>query len=143
MKTIPNSPNILYVVSACAGQLLPQQLDLCLHNIIHIIGRVLVPYLLIELFPAENLSGIACKAEQQIKLLAGELEIPPVEQHLPGLWINHKVFTKGQRIADFLLGFEVAIELHKRLCLGKTFLQRIGWPMYAWAPACSTFNRST
>lgn len=64
METIADSPNIFYVVPACAGQLLPQQLDLCLHDIIHIIGRVLVPYLLIELLPAENLSGVACKAKQ-------------------------------------------------------------------------------
>ena len=109
METIPNAPNILYVVPACGGQLLPQQLYLCLYNIIHIVGRMFIPYLLIELLPAENLSGVACKAEQQIKLLAGELEIAPVEQHLPGLRINHKVFAKGQRIADLPLGFKFTI----------------------------------
>ena len=109
MEAITYAPNILYVVPACAGQLLPQQLDLCLYNIIHIVSRVLVPYLFVELRPAENLSGVACKTEQQIKLLAGELEIPPVEQHLPGLRINHKIFAKGQRIADLPLGFQFAI----------------------------------
>ena len=78
METIANTPNIFYVVPACVGQLLPQQFDLRLYNLIYIVGGIFVPYMVIKLFPTENLSGIAGKTKQQIKLLFGQPQVFPL-----------------------------------------------------------------